>query len=123
MEKIEKLVGELVSLTVTELIEFKKILKDKYGLEESVAVVTAVVVEPEKVDEKTEFDVILNKVADGSDKLNTVKVINKALNVGLKPAMNLIKNLPVTLLKKVSKSEAESLKNELVLLNAEVEIV
>jgi ribosomal protein L7/L12 len=123
MTKVETLVDELVALSVVELLEFKKILKDKYNLEESIAVVAAPIIEPEKVEEKTSFDVILTKIGEGGDKLSAVKIINNATKIGLKPAMDLTKNLPATLLKGVSKIEAETIKNELSALNATIEIV
>ena len=124
MADLEKLAQELTSLDVNQLVAFKKILKDKHGLEEPTAVVASVVEEvKEKVAEKTEFKVLLTKVSEvTAEKLNAVKVVNKILNVGLKAAMDLIKEPPVILKEVASKEEAETIRAEFAALNAEIEL-
>jgi ribosomal protein L7/L12 len=124
MNKIETLAAELVALNVTELIEFKKHLKEKYGLEETVAVAAAPIVEVEKVEEKTSFDVILKSVpAEIGNKLGVIKELNKVNPIGLQPTKAIVESAPVKLLENVSRSEAESLKNVLAQFNADIEII
>ena len=124
MNKIETLAAELVALNVTELIEFKNHLKEKYGLEETVTVVAAPVAELEKVEEKTSFDVILKSVpAETTNKLGVIKELNKITALGLQPTKAVVESAPVKLLENVSRSDAESLKNALAQFNADIEIV
>jgi len=124
---VEKVAEDLTSLTIKELIELKKVLKDKYGIEyEPVTVVNSVVEkEPEKkVEEKTEFDIKLTRVSEVTkERLDAVKLVNQLTNVGLKEAMNLVKSLPSILKEKVPKLQAEEFKSKLVALNAEVELI
>lgn len=123
MVKVEKLADDLAALNVAELQHLKNYLKEKYGLEETVAVAAPVIAEVAKVDEQKEFKVLLTKVSEVSaEKLNAVKVVNRLLNVGLKAAMDLIKEPPVILNEKASKEEAEAIRAEFAALNATVEL-
>lgn len=124
MVDINKFADDLVSLNVTELQQLKKVLKDKYGLEETIAVAAApVVAEVAKVEEQTDFKVLLTKVSEvTTEKLSAVKIVNRILAVGLKSAMDLCKEPPVVLKEKASKEEAESIKAEFAALNAIVEL-
>lgn len=126
MKDITKLVDELANLTMVELLEFKKILKEKYGIEESAPIIatTAVVEEPVKPEEKTSFNVKLMSVSEVSaEKLNAVKIVNSITNLGLKEAMAFTKNLPGILKENVSKTEGEEIISQLAALNAVVELV
>jgi|WetSurMetagenome_2_1015567.scaffolds.fasta_scaffold255255_3 large subunit ribosomal protein L7/L12 len=123
MTNVEQFADQLVTLDVKQLIELKKVLKDKYGLEETVAVTTTIIEEKPIVEEKTHFNVRIIKVSEiTAEKLNSVKVINKILECGLKTANDMIKVLPVILKENVPKMEAESIKSELGVLNAIVEL-
>ena len=124
--EIERFAAELVSLDVTDLTALAKVLKEKYGLEATQAVMAVKDVEPEaeQIEEKTSFTVKLIKVSEvTSEKLNTVKEVNKILVVGLQAAMALIKEqLPLILKENISKVEAEEIKSIFNILNAEIEL-
>ena len=124
--EIERFAAELVSLDVTDLTALAKVLKEKYGLEATQAVMAVKDVEPEaeQIEEKTSFTVKLIKVSEvTSEKLNTVKEVNKILVVGLQAAMALIKEqLPLILKENISKVEAEEIKSIFNTLNAEIEL-
>ena len=124
--EIERFAAELVSLDVTDLTALAKVLKEKYGLEATQAVMAVKDVEPEaeQIEEKTSFTVKLIKVSEvTSEKLNTVKEVNKILVVGLQAAMVLIKEqLPLILKENISKVEAEEIKSIFNTLNAEIEL-
>jgi ribosomal protein L7/L12 len=123
---IEKFADDLTSLDVKQLQELKKVLKEKYGLEETVAVsvVAPIVEKVEKVVEKSHVDITLVKVSEVSaEKLNAVKAINKLTNAGLKGSMDLTKILPSTLAKGIVRADAETFKAELAILNCEIELV
>ena len=124
MADVKALAEELVNLSVKDVQELAKILKEEYGIEPAAA---AVAVAPAAADaaaagpaEQTEFDVILKSA--GTAKLQVIKVVKEALALGLKEAKDLVDGAPAPLKEKVSKAEAESLKATLEEAGAEVEI-
>jgi len=124
MADIKKLAEELVNLTVKEVNELAKILKEEYGIEPAAAAV-AVAAAPAgggEVEEavQTEFDVIL-KFA-GASKLAIVKLVKEITTLGLKEAKELVDKAPVAIKEKVTKEEAESIKSQLEEQGAEVEL-
>ena len=114
---------ELVNLSVKDVQELAKILKEEYGIEPAAA---AVVVAADAgagaaaEAEQTEFDVILK--TPGQAKLNVIKVVKTELGLGLKEAKDLVDGAPATVKEKISKAEAEALKAALEDAGAEVEI-
>lgn len=125
MADLKQLAAELVNLTVKEVNELAKILKDEYGIEPAaaaVAVAGPAAASAEVVEEavQTEFDVILK--AGGLSKLAVVKLIKELTGLGLKEAKELVDASPKAVKEKVSKEEAESLKAQLEEAGAEVEI-
>jgi len=124
MADIKKLAEELVNLTVKEVNELAKILKDEYGIEPAAAAV-AVAAAPAgggEVEEavQTEFDVI-PKFA-GNSKLAIVKLVKEITTLGLKEAKELVDKAPVAIKEKITKEEAESIKSQLEEQGAEVEL-
>ena len=124
MADVKALAEELVNLSVKDVQELAKILKEEYGIEPAAA---AVVVAAEGAGagaaaeaEQTEFDVILT--AAGQAKLNVIKVVKTELGLGLKEAKDLVDGAPSTIKEKISKAEAEALKAALEEAGAEVEI-
>jgi len=125
MADLKQLAAELVNLTVKEVNELAKILKDEYGIEPAaaaVAVAGPVSAGAEVAEEavQTEFDVILT--AGGLSKLAVVKLVKELTGLGLKEAKELVDAAPKAVKEKVSKEEAEALKAQLVEAGAEVEI-
>lgn len=123
MADLKAIADQLVNLTVKEVSDLATILKDEYGIEPAAAAV-AVAAGPagggEAAAEQTEFDVILSSF--GSAKLAVVKAVKSAMGVGLKDAKALVDSAPGTLKEKVSKDEAEALKEALEAAGASVEI-
>jgi len=62
------------------------------------------------VEEKTEFDVILQ--SSGEKKINVIKVVRAHTGLGLKEAKDLVDAAPKTVKEGISKDEAEKLKKE-----------
>ncbi len=125
MADLKQLAAELVNLTVKEVNELSKILKDEYGIEPAaaaVAVAGPVAASAEVAEEaaQTEFDVILK--FGGQAKLQVVKLIKELTGLGLKESKELVDAAPKAVKEKVSKEEAESLKAQLEEAGAEVEI-
>lgn len=63
------------------------------------------------VEEKTEFDVILE--AFGANKINVIKVVREATALGLKEAKELVEGAPKPVKTGLPKADAEALKKKL----------
>ena len=102
MADVKVLAEELVNLTVKDVQELAKILKEEYGIEPAAAAVAvaapAAAAEAAATAEQTELDVMLTSA--GQAKLQVIKAVKE----------------------KVSKAEAEALKAALEEAGAEVEI-
>ena len=113
MADVKALAEELVNLSVKDVQELAKVLKEEYGIEPAaaaVAVAAPVAGGEAAAAEQTEFDVILKTVKD-------------LLGLGLKEAKELVDKAPgATLKEKVSKAEAEQIKSTLEEAGAEVEV-
>ena len=124
MAYIKKFAEELVNLTVKDVQELAKVLKEEYGIEPAAA--AAVVAAPAAggeaaaAAEKTEFDVILK--SPGAAKLQVVKVVKEITGLGLKEAKELVDGAPKAIKDKISKPEAEQIKAQVEEAGAEVEV-
>ena len=116
MADVKALAEELVNLSVKDVQELAKVLKEEYGIEPAAAAVA--VAGPAAA---AEFDVILKSAGDA--KLNVIKAVKDLLSLGLKEAKELVDKAPgATLKEKVSKAEAEQIKSTLEEAGAEVEV-
>ena len=124
MADVKALAEELVNLSVKDVQELAKVLKEEYGIEPAaaaVAVAAPVAGGDAAAAEQTEFDVILKSAGDA--KLNVIKAVKDLLSLGLKEAKDLVDKAPnATLKEKVSKAEAEQIKSTLDEAGAEVEV-
>jgi large subunit ribosomal protein L7/L12 len=124
MADLKKFAEELVNLSVKEVTELAKILKDEYGIEPAAAAVAvagpATGSDVAAVEEKSTFDVILK--AAGGQKLQIVKLVKDITGLGLKEAKAVVDAAPSPVKEGVSKDEAEAIKGQLVEAGAEVEL-
>lgn len=124
MADIKAIAEQLVNLTVAEVNELAKELKENYGIEPAAAAV-AVAAGPvaggeAATEEKTSFNVVLAEV--GGAKLAVVKAVKEACGLGLKEAKDLVDGAPSTLKEGLSKDEAENLKKAIEEAGAKVEL-
>ncbi len=119
MEKIEKLIEQIDSLTVVELAELVKAIEEKYGVS-AVAAAAPVAAGAAAAEEKTAFDVVL--ASAGDQKIKVIKVVRDATGLGLKEAKDLVDGAPKTVKEGVSKDEAEDLKAKFAEVGAVIEI-
>jgi large subunit ribosomal protein L7/L12 len=124
MADLKKFAEELVNLSVKEVNELAKILKDEYGIEPAAAAVAvagpASGADAPKAEEKSLFNVILKSA--GGQKLQIVKLVKDITGLGLKEAKAVVDAAPGPVKEGVSKEEAETIKNQLVDAGAEVEL-
>ena len=120
MADVKTLADQLVSLTVKEVQELAKVLKDEHGIEPAAAVAVAGGGGAAAAEVKTTFDVILK--SGGASKLAVVKIVKELTGLGLKESKDLVDGAPKPIKEGVSKEEAETLKKQLTDAGAEVEI-
>ena len=126
MADLKTVAEQLVNLTVKEVNELAKILKEEYGIEPAAAAVA--VAGPAAgggagapaAEEKTSFNVVLK--AAGANKLNVVKVVKDLTGLGLKEAKELVDGAPKNIKEGVAKGEADEIANKLKEAGADVEI-
>jgi large subunit ribosomal protein L7/L12 len=123
MADLKAFAEQLVNLTVKEVNELAKILKDDYGIEPAAAAV-AVAAGPAAaapaVEEKTAFDVVLK--SGGANKLAVVKIVKDLTGLGLKEAKDLVDGAPKNVKEGVSKAEADDIAGKLKEAGADVEV-
>ncbi|NNM95689.1 MAG: 50S ribosomal protein L7/L12 [Bacteroidia bacterium] len=125
MADLKAFAEQLVGLSVKEVNELAKILKDEYGIEPAAAAAVAVAATGgagggAAAAAKTSFDVILKN--GGQAKLQVVKVVKELTGLGLKESKDLVDGAPKPVKEGVSKEEAESIKAKLTEAGAEVEV-
>lgn len=121
MEKIEKLLEEIDSLTVVELADLVKAIEEKYGVS-AVAAAAPVAggAQGDVAEEKTSFNVVLKEAGD--QKIKVIKVVRDATGLGLKEAKELVDGAPKVVKENVSKEEAEELKAKFAEVGAVIEL-
>jgi large subunit ribosomal protein L7/L12 len=125
MADLKSFADQLVNLTIKEVNELAKILKDEYGIEPAAAVAVAAgpaagAPAAAAAEEKTTFDVVLKSA--GQAKLAVVKLVKELTSLGLKEAKELVDAAPKAVKEGVSKDEAQALQKQLQEAGAEVEI-
>ncbi len=122
MADLENITESLSSLTVMEAAELVKMLEEKWGVSAAAPVAMAAAGAPAAaaVEEKTEFDVILNEV--GAKKINVIKAVREVTSLGLKEAKDLVEAAPKAIKEGVTKDEAATIKKKFEDAGAKVEI-
>ena len=121
MEKIEKIIEEIDSLTVVELNDLVKAIEEKYGVSAVAAAAPAAgAAAGAAAEEKTSFDVVLAEAGD--QKIKVIKVVRDATGLGLKEAKEWLDGAPKTVKEGASKEEAEELKAKFAEVGAVVEL-
>jgi large subunit ribosomal protein L7/L12 len=126
MADLKAFAEQLVNLSVKDVNELAKILKDEYGIEPAAAAVAVAgpaggggAAAP-AAEEKTSFNVILKSA--GAAKLGVVKVVKDLTGLGLKEAKDLVDGAPKPIKEGVDKATADDIAAKLKEAGAEVEI-
>jgi len=124
---IKELGDKIAGLTLKEAVDLKDYMKQEYGIEPAAggAVMMAgpgggAGAGAEEAEEQTEFDVVLTSAGD--KKIAVIKAVREATGLGLKEAKALVDGLPANVKEKVSKDEADQLKQALEDAGAAVDI-
>ena len=112
MADLRKIVENLSELKVTEAAELAKMLEEEWGVEAAAPVAVAAAAPVEAVEEKTEFDVVLDSV--GEKMINVIKAIREIdSSLGLAEAKALAGKSGEAIKTAVPKDEAEKMKKKL----------
>jgi len=116
--EIVDLGDRIANLKVSQAVELGNYLEEKYGIKAAAGAVMMAptgpaATEAPKVEEKTEFTVSLDGLADPAKKINVIKVVREITNLGLKEAKDLVEGAPKAVKENVSKQEAEAIKTKL----------
>jgi len=122
---VQELLAAIGGLTLIEAAELVKAMEEKFGISAAAPVAIAAAGAPaagaaEAAEEKTEFDVIL--VSFGENKINVIKEVRAITGLGLKEAKDLVEAGGKAVKEKVSKEEANKIKEQLAAAGATVEI-
>jgi large subunit ribosomal protein L7/L12 len=124
--KINSIIEELKTLTLLEASELVSKIEETFGVDSSVSAgvmmgmpATASAGESPAEEEKTSFDLILDKIPLDK-KIAVLKVVRSITGLGLKEAKELVDTVPQTLKQGVSKDEADKIQKELAEVGATV---
>ena len=123
--EIKELGDKIAGLTLKQAVDLKDYLKEAHGIEPAAG--GAVMMAPgggaaaeEEVEEKTEFDVVLNGAGD--KKIQVIKVVREATGLGLKEAKELVDNAPKPIKEGISKDDADALAEKIKEAGGDVEV-
>jgi large subunit ribosomal protein L7/L12 len=120
--KLEKLMGEIETLTVLELADLVKALEEKFGVSAVAAAPVAAAAggaEAAPAEEKTAFTVQIT--GDGGKKIQVLKAVRElAPDLSLLDAKKKVESLPFDVMTDVKKEEADAAVEKLKAAGAEV---
>ena len=119
MATVDEIAEMLDKLTLLEAAQLSKQLQEKWGVSAAAPMAVAAVAGAAgggaagaaAVEEKTEFDLILN--AAGEKKIQVIKVVRELTGLGLKEAKDLVDGAPKPVKERVTKAEADDMKKKL----------
>lgn len=124
-DEVKGLGDKIVDLSVKEAQSLADYLKETYNIEPAGGVAIAAPGAAagggeEAAEEPTNFDVVLTD--SGAKKINVIKVVRAATQLGLKEAKDIVDSVPKAVKEDLSKEDAEKLKKELEEAGAKVEL-
>lgn len=116
-EKIDQIVENLKTLTLLEASELVSKIEDTFGVDASAAVgggmvMAATPAAVEEVEEKTEFNVMLDEVP-ADKKIAVLKIVRSLTGLGLKEAKELVESAPKLVQEGLAKDAAEDAKKQI----------
>ncbi|MBD2300451.1 50S ribosomal protein L7/L12 [Nostoc sp. FACHB-87] len=113
----DNILEQLKSLTLLEAAELVKQIEEAFGVSAAAPVGVAVAaptgaVAAEPVEEKTEFDVILESVP-ADKKIAVLKIVRELTGLGLKEAKDLVEAAPKPIKEAITKEAAEDAKKRI----------
>lgn len=120
----EEILEAIAQMSVMEVVDLIAAMEEKFGVTAAVAVAAAPAgggdAGAAKVEEQTEFTVVLS--SSGDKKVNVIKVVRAVTGLGLKEAKDLVDGAPAAVKEGISKADAEDIKKQLEEAGAKVEL-
>ncbi len=121
----DKLVEQLGTMSVLELVELKTKLEEEWGVTAAAPVAVAAPAAgggdgAAAAEEKSSFDVVLTGAGD--KKIQVIKVVRAVTGLGLKEAKDLVDGAPNAVKEGLAQEEADQIKAQLEEAGAEVEL-
>ena len=112
----------LDSMTVMELNDLVKAIKEKFGVSAAAMAAPAAAGggAAAAVEEKTDFNVVLTET--GANKVSVIKAVREITGLGLKEAKDLVDGAPKTIKEAMPKADAEAAKKKLEEAGAKAEL-
>lgn len=125
MSKVQEVMELVKGMTVLELAELVKACEEEFGVSAAAPVAMAAMPAAaapaaDDADEQVEFDAVLTAVGD--QKIKVIKVVREITGLGLKEAKDLVDGAPKPIKEKLSKEEAEEIKNKIAEVGGTVEL-
>lgn len=124
----DQILEQLKSLTLLEASELVKQIEEAFGVSAAAPVGGFMMAAPgagaaaaEEVEEKTEFDVILDEYP-ADKKITILKVVRELTGLGLKEAKDLVEAVPKPVKEATNKEDAENIKKKLEEAGAKVSV-
>lgn len=126
---VEEILEKLKSLSLLEASELVKGIEETFGVSAAAPAGGMIMAAPaaggpaapaEAVEEKTEFDVILDSAGD--EKIKVLKEVRAITGLGLKEAKDLVESAPKPVKEGATKEEAEDIKKKLEAVGAKISI-
>jgi large subunit ribosomal protein L7/L12 len=115
--KTDEIINKLKEITLLEASELIKQIEETFGVDASssplsmgnMIVSSNIKSEEPVIEEKTEFDVIIQDVPTAK-RITVIKVVRSLTSLGLKEAKDLIESVPKAVSEGISKEKAEEVK-------------
>ena len=115
-DKIDQIVEELKTLTLLEASELVSKIEETFGVDASASAGPAMVMAgpaaAEEVEEKTEFDLMLDE-GPADKKIAVLKVVRGITGLGLKDAKALVESAPTVVQEAVAKDAGEEAQKQI----------
>ena len=118
---VEQIIETLKEMSILEVNELVKAVEEAFGVSAAAVAAAPAAAAEEKVEEgPKEVTVFLKSV--GASKIPVIKAVQAITGLGLIDAKKLVDACPAPIKEKISPSEADALKEQLVAAGAEVEV-
>jgi len=115
-EKIDQIVEDLKTLTLLEASELVTKIEETFGVDASASagggMMMAAPIAAEEVEEKTEFNLMLDEVP-ADKKIAVLKVVRSLTGLGLKEAKELVESAPKQIQEGIAKEAGEDAKKQI----------
>ena len=113
----DTILEQLKTLSLLEAAELVKQIEEAFGVSAAapvgVAMAAGAAAPAEEAEVKTEFNVVLEGLADDSKKIAVLKVVRSITGLGLKEAKDLVESTPKDVLTGVPQAAADDAKKQL----------